>query len=164
MFWLVGHVDCAPGLHVKDFRVQRPVSETHAGLHHVEDFLSADTWPHLLQSISATVLSLYEVLGYPNRFVPDPLSHEKFESAHTHHRRMVGRIIDTCQLVVQLPDYKGQQLILILILSEWLTKTKFTLHQASELHGKLNDVTFANRWAQAYYFALQNTMRRSLNT
>jgi hypothetical protein len=74
--------------------------------HHVDDLLSADARPHLLQSIAATVISLYEVLGYPNNFVPDPLSREKFESSHTHRRRIVGWIVDTRELMVELPDYK----------------------------------------------------------
>jgi hypothetical protein len=78
--------------------------------------MSADIQPHLLQSIAATVLSFYKVLGYPNTYVPDPLSKEKFDSANTHCR------------------------------------------EATELHGKLTDVTFANRWARAYFFSLQNTI------
>jgi hypothetical protein len=110
--------------------------------HLIDDLLSADTGSHLLQLIAAMVVSLYEVFGYPNFFVPDPLSREKFKSSHTHRRCMVGWIIDTWQMIIELPGCKRSQLVLVL--DEWLSKTKFTLREAAELHGKLNDVTFAN--------------------
>jgi hypothetical protein len=88
--------------------------------HHVDDLMSADMQNHLHQTIAASVLSLYEVLIYPTNYTPDPLSREKFVAAYTHHCKIVGWIIDTRLLCIGLPQYKRDQIVLLL--ARWSPK------------------------------------------
>jgi hypothetical protein len=59
--------------------------------HHVDDLMNAEIGDLLPCTIAAGILSLYEVLGYPTTwYTPDPLSHDKFDDLHTHHREASG--------------------------------------------------------------------------
>jgi hypothetical protein len=128
--------------------------------HHVDDLMTAEIAELLPRTIAASITSLYEVLGYPTQYTPDPLSRDKFEALHTHRRKLVGWIIDTRRLVVELPEYKREQIVTLL--GEWLHAVHFTLKEAAELHGTLNDIAFAHRWGKSYFVLLQQTLRRSL--
>jgi hypothetical protein len=128
--------------------------------HHVDDLMSAEIGELLPRTISASVLSLYEVLGYPNKYTPDPLSRDKFVASHTHRRKLVGWIVDTRRMIVELPDYKRERVVVIL--SEWIAAEKFTLKGAAELHGIMNDMSYAHRWGKTYFVILQQTLRDTL--
>jgi hypothetical protein len=128
--------------------------------HHVDDLMCAEIGELLPRTIAASIKSLYEVLGYPTKYTPDPLSRDKFEALHTHRRKLVGWITDTRTLQVVLPDYKRERIIALLI--QWINNDKFTLKEAAELHGTLNDIAFAHRWGKMYFIILQQTFRNML--
>ncbi|KAI2498468.1 hypothetical protein MHU86_16052 [Fragilaria crotonensis] len=58
--------------------------------HHVDDNMYGDITELMPLAASASVIALYEILGYPDGRIPDPISWDKFESVHGHIRRVVG--------------------------------------------------------------------------
>jgi hypothetical protein len=130
--------------------------------HHVDDNMYADVAEHLMRTISASVISLYEVLGYPSEVAPSTLQFKKFNTEFTHKRKAIGRIVDTRKLEVTLVPEKRDQVINLL--AEWLTKHDFTLQEISSLHGSLGSLTIDIRWARPLFFGLQNAIRRHLTT
>jgi hypothetical protein len=128
--------------------------------HHVDDLMSAEVAELLPRTIAASIISLYEVLGYPNKYTPDPLSWDKFDAMHTWQRKCVGWITDTRQLTVELPEYKRERIVELL--SAWLIRRKYTLKEAAELHGTLQDISFAHRWGKVMFVILQQTLRAAL--
>ena len=48
--------------------------------HHVDDLMSADIAEFLPRTMAASILSLYQVLGFPNKYTTDPLSRDKFDA------------------------------------------------------------------------------------
>jgi hypothetical protein len=128
--------------------------------HHVDDNMYADVAEHITRSIAASVLALFEVVGYPSTNAPSLFNHEKFDGKLTHQRKTVGRHIDTRRLEVSVvPDKKVTMLATV---TEWLSKTEFTLREISSLHGSLESLTTDIRWARPLFFGLQNTIRRVL--
>lgn len=63
--------------------------------HHVDDLMTAEIAELLPRTMAASILSLYQVLGFPTKYTPDPLSRDKFVALHTHRRKLVGWILDT---------------------------------------------------------------------
>ena len=78
----------------------------------------ADITEFLPRAAAASIIALYEIVGYPTSKIPDPISWEKFESTHGHIRRVVGWNFDTRDLSFSLPEDKRQALILML--ASWL--------------------------------------------
>ena len=74
--------------------------------HHVDDNMYADITDLLLRASSASIIALYEIVGYPNGKIPDPISWDKFESTHGHLRRVVGWEFNTRDLTFALPADK----------------------------------------------------------
>ena len=66
------------------------------------------------QPVAASIISLYEILGYPDGTIPDQISWEKFTSSYGHTRRMVGWIFNTQTLTFSLPRDKKTFLVKIL--------------------------------------------------
>ena len=59
------------------------------------------------RAAAASVISLYEILGYPNGKIPDPISWGKFGTAYSQHiRRVVGWDFNTRTLTYTLPSDK----------------------------------------------------------
>ena len=128
--------------------------------HHVDDNMYADTRANLHRTIAASVMSLYEVLGYPEKCAPDPLSHEKLETFYNHQRKVVGYHIDTRKMSVGLLDYKRDQAVELLL--SWKTRHFFTLPEISVLHGTLESISRYTQWARPWFYALQNVIRDEL--
>jgi hypothetical protein len=128
---------------------------------HVDDHLDAEVLEFLERTICASAAGLFDVLGWPDpERVPVPLSMDKLETTYSHKRRMVGRLFDTRRLTTGMLPYKRERLIELL--KEWTAKNKFTLKEVAQLLGTLDNHTKYARWARAWYFALSNNVRRSL--
>jgi hypothetical protein len=67
--------------------------------HHVDENLYADVQQYMRLAVSASVLALYDVLGFPSVDVPDPMSQEKFKTKYDHLQKTVGYHINTRRLV-----------------------------------------------------------------
>ncbi|KAI2489264.1 hypothetical protein MHU86_25337 [Fragilaria crotonensis] len=128
--------------------------------HHVDDNMYGDITELMPLAAAASVIALYEILGYPDGRIPDPISWEKFESVHGHIRRVIGWDFNTRNLTFALPDDKRQALLSTL--KAWRTKTSCTLLEAAELHGTLADISRANRKGRAMFFGFQNALRRTI--
>ena len=130
--------------------------------HHVDDNMYGDISDIMERAAATSVISLYEIVGYPDGRIPNPVSWEKFQTTYGHLRRVVGWLFNTHNLTFRLPDDKRSAIAELL--ASWLQKTDFTILEAAELHGKLADASRANRKGQAMFVALQNALRRSLHT
>jgi hypothetical protein len=67
----------------------------------------------------------------------------KVQSTFGHKQLIVGRDFNTRTLSFSLPNNK--RAAIAELLTEWLTKTKYTILKAAELHSKLADASCANR-------------------
>ena len=127
--------------------------------HHVDDCLYADVGAFLVQTISASVLALYIVLGFPDpsRGIRDCVSWEKFQSEFTHQRKTLGWVIDSRRMTVALPDSKRDALIEAI--DEVLRNPSLTLRQIAQLLGHIGNATTVKRDMKCAYFNLQRLMR-----
>ena len=130
--------------------------------HHVDDNMYADITKLLPRAAAASVIALYELLGYPDGRIPDPISWDKFESTHGHIRRVVGWEFNTRSLTFALPSDKRQAITDTL--DKWRAKKSCTLLEAAELHGTLADASKANRKGRTMFFGFQNALRRAIQT
>ena len=130
--------------------------------HHVDDSMYGDISEMMERAAAISIISLYEIVGYPDGRIPNPVSWDKFHSTFGHTRRVVGWIFDTRSLTFRLPDDK--RTAIADLLATWITKTDYSILEAAELHGKLADASRANRKGRAMFFAFQNALRRSLHS
>jgi hypothetical protein len=126
----------------------------------VDDTFFADTHDYIIRAVSAIVLAVYEVLGYPYSKVPDPLSREKLNTAFTFERPTLGYGVNTRTMQVYMLPEKREQLIDTL--NETIFRREYTLLQAAQLLGTLENATRYNRWARVLYCALGHAFRRTL--
>ena len=77
---------------------------------HVDDNMYGDISELMPRAAAASIISLYEILGYPDNKFPDPISWEKFGSAYGHTRRVVGWEFNTRTLTYTLPTDKRTSL------------------------------------------------------
>ena len=109
--------------------------------HHVDNNMYADITELIPRAASASVIALYEIVGYPSGKIPNPISWDKFESTHGHLRHVVGWEFNTRDLTFAIPTDK--RLAIIELLSTWLHRTCCSLLQAAKLHGTLADASRA---------------------
>ena len=129
--------------------------------HHVDDNIYADVGEYMMQTLCASVLALYRILGFPRDDVPDALSREKLCCVYTHERKTLGHWIDSRALTIGLMPEK--RTMLIDILDDWISSvTSFTLREISSLHGSLESVTRYTTWARPLFFGTQNVIRHAL--
>ena len=128
--------------------------------HHVDDNMYGDITELMPLAAAASVIALYDILGYPDGRIPDPISWDKFESVHGHIRRVVGWDFNTRDLTFALPTDKRQAITSTL--REWCTKKSCTLVEAAEFHGTLADASRANRKGRTMFFGFQNALRRTI--
>ena len=84
----------------------------------VDDNMYANI-PNLMpRSATASIISLYEIVGYPDGRIPDPISWDKFVPAYGHIRQVAGWDFNTRSLIYTLPEDKRQSIIAAL-LTEW---------------------------------------------
>ena len=132
-----------------------------AFLHHVDDCAKADTKATMKRTIACSIVSLFKVLGEPTPYIQNPLSLPKFINLHSGMRQIVGRYWDTRRLSVGMLAHKRDELISRL--NDWLPKERFSLLEAAELLGVLENHTRYCRWARPWFYALQNRMRDLLD-
>ena len=132
--------------------------------HHVDDNIYCDVAAHMAQTVSASALALWHVLGFPNPSQgPNPLSLEKFDGRYTHQRKTLGHLIDSRTLTVSVTPEK--RTIIAALLQDWLdNRVEFTLREISSLHGSLESVTRHVTWMRPLFFAIQNAIRHELST
>ena len=130
--------------------------------HHVDDNMYADIDANIRQAVSASALILYELLGYPSALAPNALSLDKLDTRYTHQRQMVGLLVDSRRMSVGLLDHKRDETLAKL--TDWLQRDRYSIREASEIHGTLESVTRYTRWGRALFFTLQNTFRHALQT
>ena len=131
--------------------------------HHVDDNIYCDTAPYMLQTVSASALALWHVLGFPNpKQGPNPLSLEKFDGRYTHQRKTLGHLVDSRTLTVSvLPE---KRTIMTALLQDWLgNRVEFSLRDISSLHGSLESMTRHVTWMRPLFFAIQNAIRHELS-
>ena len=128
--------------------------------HHVDDNMYGDISDLMPLAAAASVIALYDILGYPDGRIPDPISWDKFETVNGHLRRVVGWEFNTRDLTFALPADKRQALVTKL--DEWRSKQSCTLIEAAELHGTLADASGANRKGRVMFFGFQNALRRTI--
>lgn len=128
--------------------------------HHVDDNMYGDITEFMPLAAAASVIALYDILGYPDERIPDPISWEKFTTTHGHIRRVVGWDFNTRSLTFTLPNDK--RTAITVALTEWRSRTSCTLVEAAELHGTLADASRANRKGRAMFFGFQNALRRAI--
>ena len=128
--------------------------------HHVDDNMYADIQEYIPRAVAASVVALYEIVGYPDGNIPDPISWDKFEKTHGHIRRVVGWEFNTRNLTFGLPNDK--RCALTELLSTWLTRKRCTLLEAAALHGTLADASRAYRPGRVLFFGFQNALRRAI--
>jgi hypothetical protein len=102
------------------------------------------------------LLSLYEILGFPDARTTDALSCDKFEARITHERRFVGHTINSRTLTVSMPQDKRTTLVAAIL--PWLSMTKFGLLEAGTLHSQFGSASTTCQWARPTFFGLQNAL------
>ena len=128
---------------------------------HVDDNMYADVKEFLPRTVCSSAAGLYDVLGWPQpSIVPSPLSMDKLKTQYNHVRKAVGRLFNSRTLSVGMLPYKRVQLIATL--RTWQSKADFDILELASLLGQLDNHTRYARWARAWYFGLQNGMRRCL--
>ena len=125
--------------------------------HHVDDCFYADIGNYVQLGVAASVLALYQILSHPTPQHGDPVSWDKFQATYSHRRKVTGFNINSRTLQVSLPDYKREHLQALL--DKWLQRKTYTLLDAAELLGLLNNLSSICRWMRPRYFALQNAAR-----
>lgn len=128
--------------------------------HWVDDNSYADVRAHMHRTVSASAIGLFDVLGYPDPRVPNPLSEEKLNTTYTHQRKIVGYLVDSRAMTVGLLPTKREEAVRQL--SNWLQKTEYTLREAATLNGMIESMARYNRWGRTYLTALQHEIRTAL--
>lgn len=88
------------------------------------------------------------------------LSQEKLIPTYQHEQGSLGGRTNTRWMTVACQPEKRTRAVADLKL--WIGKTEFQLLEAAELAGSLGNLSQYNRRGQAYFFALQNAIRRAL--
>jgi hypothetical protein len=125
---------------------------------YVDDTMYCSTAPNLLRAVSASILSIYTILGTPNDLTIDALSREKLSTLYTHQRRVLGKIIDSRRLMVILPDDKRSSIIELFY--KWMHMRTFLILEGAQLIGTLDNISTMCRWGRTQYFAILNTFRK----
>ena len=110
--------------------------------HHVDDNMYADVGCFMPNTVAASILALYLVLGYPSPTNRDAVSWEKFEASFTHERKHLGWWINSRTMTVALPPYKRERLLALL--QVWLDQPSFTLREIATILGQLGSATLVN--------------------
>lgn len=128
--------------------------------HHVDDNMYADVGQFMERTVSASVIGLYETLGYPSPIIPNPLSRDKFNATYTQQRCCVGRLFDSARMTVGMTSDK--RIAMIASLHAWLALPNFSLLDAAGILGKLENHTRYVPWARPWFFVLQDELRTQL--
>jgi hypothetical protein len=124
---------------------------------HVDDCAYADIREFMLRTIAASIMALFEVLGYPMVDVQVALSLAKFLGHYNHIRKVLGYLINSRTMTVDILPNKREQIVAEL--ARWMTMKSFTLREAAVLVGSLEHISRYNLWGRVWFFALRNAIR-----
>jgi hypothetical protein len=128
--------------------------------HHVDDCIYANIKKYVPTMLSPSTISLYDILGYPDPRVQDPLSREELITLYSWLRKILGFIVNSRTMTFELtPDRRD---VLVQVLLTWTKKKTYRLVEAAQLHGMLEIASQACRWARPYFFAIQSTLRSGI--
>jgi len=100
---------------------------------------------------------MYVVIGFPQQCIPNPLSVDKFENHISYRGVHLGRTYNTRMMQVGMVPEK--RTILLALLAHWCSLSTFTLLEAAQLSGILeNHTRFVTR-IRPWFFRLQNVIR-----
>ena len=105
--------------------------------HHVNNNTYADIAKYLLLTVSASVLALSILLGFPDERYPNPLSMDKLVTRCSHQRITLGYKLDSNRMEVKVLPAKREAMIVELVAWINVAKTSFILHELASLHGTL---------------------------
>lgn len=121
-----------------------------------------DVCEEMVQTLAASVVSIYTVLGKPDSHTPDALAQEKLTLVYRHIRRLLGWDINTQSLMLSLPHDKHNKLISLL--QKWVVCVTYQLLEAAEIHGLINQAAQANCKGRAMFFVFQNALQNNICT
>ena len=115
--------------------------------YHVDDNTDADIAKNTLLAVSASVLALWILLGFPDKWYPNPLSMDKLITRYSHQRVTLGYKLDSRKMEVEVLPSRCEAMIVEL--AAWIdtTKTSFTLRELASLHGTLENMTHYVAWS-----------------
>jgi hypothetical protein len=129
--------------------------------HHVDDCIYTNIKKDVPAMLSSSTISLYDIFGYPDHRVSDPLNREKLITLHSWLQKILRFTVNSRTMSFELT--KDRRDILVQVLNEWTKRKTFLLVDAAKLHGMLESASQACRWARPYFFALQNALRDDIH-
>ena len=124
----------------------------------VDDNHMADIGTNIKQAMAGSIESIFDVLGFPKPIIRrDAISWDKYDHANCSWRKQqLGLIIDTCQMIVELPEDKLDDLCEIL--AHWHSSRKsFTVLQIAQLLGKLEYAAKVAPWLRFLCISLRDS-------
>jgi hypothetical protein len=70
--------------------------------------------------LSSSTISLYDILGYPDHRVKDPLSREKLITLYSWFRKILGFVVNSRTMSFELTDERRD--VLVEVLLDWTKK------------------------------------------
>ena len=131
--------------------------------HYVDDDTYADIAKKMILTVSASVLSLWILLGFPDNRYPNPLSMDKLVTRYSHQRVTLGYKLDSRKMEVEVLPSRCEAMIVEL--AAWIdtAKTSFPLRELASLHGILVSMTHYMAWSRPLFHLLQNVIRIELH-
>jgi hypothetical protein len=114
----------------------------------------------MLRTVSASAVALYDVLGYPDPRVPNPLSQDKLNTTYSHTRKICRYLVDSRRMTVGLHPTKRPEVVHLL--SDWSAKRRFTLREAAQLVGFFDSLCRYQPWGRPYLASLHHAIRCEL--
>jgi hypothetical protein len=111
-------------------------------------------------AVSASVPTLYYILGFPSPEVPNSLSRDKLDTPYNHQYKELCTMIDTRRM--EVTTLAPKRAPMIALLEEWIPRKSFNLREISSLHGSPESLTRCIKWARPLFFVLQNAFRLQL--
>ena len=127
-------------------------------LHHVDDNLYADIPQYMRRTIAASIMALFELLGYPTLNVQIALSLNKFLGKYSHERKILGFWVNSRTMTVEILPSKREEIVQEL--ASWRTKQSYTLREAVQLLGVLEHMSRYTKWGRVWFHGLRNAVRR----
>ena len=112
----------------------------------------------MILTVSASVLALWILLGFPDKWYPNPLSMDKLVTRYSHQRVTLGYKLDSRKMEEEVLPVKREAMIVEL--AAWIDtqKMSFTLRELAWLHGTLETMTRYVAWSRPLFHLLQNVI------
>jgi hypothetical protein len=102
----------------------------------------------ILMKLAALIEAIFGIMVEPDTMVRQcPLAMDKWEEMVIGPvQKMLGLVIDTCQLTVSIPSNYVNELLLLLNNTWYCGRKQFTVSEAQKLTGKLGHLTEGTTW------------------